>query len=127
MVASTHYTKAVLRTLYRTAVDRGVSLLEAIDEALKARVEATEDGLVVSSTESDGSRVAFSNPTTGAAPSPKDLVETFSALRDYYDRTYDALVAAGTTSPTDAEIYLDMISTMAPVRSVAATYGDLRS
>ena len=121
MTVSTGYIRALLRGDYLKSIASGVDLLTYLQNQLTALVEATADGQIVSSTESDGSRVAFSNPRASGV-TPSDMTEVRGLLIDLYDRAVTALGG----SPGDAAIFGKMMDYLQPARRVRATYHSLR-
>lgn len=58
--------------------------------------------------------------------SPEDLAGFGGELRDLYDTASAAVVASGIASPTDAQIYAEMIDRLQPVTSFTSDYSTLR-
>lgn len=74
-------------------------------------------------TSANGHAVQYS--TSG--PSAGDLVEFAGEAEDLYDTATAALVASGTASPTDSQIYTEMMDRLQPVSEYSSDFTLLRS
>ena len=107
---NTHEARGFLRGLYRAAADQGLSLEEALYAALDARFLNVSGGSLVIATAANGHSVQFAAPGDADSLSPKHILGFVSRLIDIYDQAVTALAAAGTASPTDAQILAQMLT-----------------
>ena len=99
--------RAYLRSVYSTL--GGVTLLAALAAKSIAAATVIESGQVVRSTSSSDVSVEFAEPGKGA-PTPSEMVEMWESLVDDYDLAVELLSQDGITSPTDAQIYNQMVA-----------------
>jgi len=110
-----------LTGIWEAAKVSNTGLLAAIVAELASQVEATKDGQIPSSIESDNVRIAFSKPGVGSQ-TPGEMVESVDLVIDYYNR---AKVILGGT-PTDQQIHDKMREIMRAPRSVRADFSTLQ-
>jgi len=96
------YQRLLLRRLYRSALEAGLTLSEQLNQFADARIDATSSGGEIVATSANGHSVTFAPP--GGNFSQVELAETAGRLLDLYDR-----VAAAVTTG-DAAVYSAMLS-----------------
>lgn len=121
MGVSTAIKRLQLRKAY-SLVGGGTTLLEVLTDAGFAQLDVSSGGQIVAFTSSNGKTVAFARGNV----TPDDWVELFSDLLDLYDTANAVLISGGATSPTDAQIYAEMMRRLKPVRSYHNDFSDLR-
>lgn len=112
-----------LRSVYAKVPSPYVTLLSALKAELQTRLDAVSGGTIVST--------GANGHTTTLGPSdrnlnPEDWAETISELLDLYDRSSSVLVSSGIASPTDAQIYAEMMNRLQTVREVRADFTGIR-
>lgn len=91
---------------YELAQSAGFTLLEQLTSTRRDWKETIATGKTVSSTQANTVQVAFSEPGKGA-PTPRELFYLAAEMMTRYDTAVAAL-----TTPTDAQIVAQMVSTM---------------
>lgn len=113
-----------LRRIYaQVTAGTFASLTLALASAENARIDAVSSG-TISSVSGNGHSVSFA--TQGDAPGQDDFAACISELQDTYDAARAALVAAGTPSPSDANIYAEMMYRLQPVRVTTKDFSQMR-
>lgn len=123
MEIGSRFKRAYLRRLYRAVT---TTLEDKLNAELDALVAAAERGKVIASTSARGTAVAFSVPGMGA-PKQGDMVELIEELLTLHDDAEADLVTAGYATPTDAQIYAEMLFWLQPVTSFTNTFTNLRT
>ena len=112
-----------LRRQYALTTAGGGTLYATLTLALQTeafpRLDSISGGLVSSTTARDRS-VAFSNSDHGATT--EDFAALSGDMLDLYDASRAALVAAGVSSPTDVQIYTEMLDRLQTVRQTTNDY-----
>ena len=96
--------------------------------SLQAQAFASVDGVksgTISSTSANGHAVAFE--TGNDQETPGDFAALGGEMLDHYDASNAALIASGIPTPTDLQIYTEMLDRLQSVRSYTKDYSDLRT
>jgi hypothetical protein len=112
-----------LRTVWASVPTTYATLLLALTTEAGLKLDAVSAGLVAG-TSANGHSVQFSTPDKNL--SAEDWAETASALLDLYDTVSAVLISSGITSPTDAQIYAEMIFRLQNVGKIATDFTQLR-
>lgn len=115
--------RSLLRYHYRAAVAASDTLLETLQAAHSALVELSTTGRITTGVSGGGISKSFA---TDRDYSPASLEAMHSELLDLYDTASAALVSGGTASPSDAQIYGEMMWRLEPVLEVESDYTSLR-
>ena len=95
---------------------------ESLNALAFGSFKATSTGRYVTSTSAANRTVTFSIPPAGRGLTSTEVGELLSQLLDLYDQSEDALISAGITSPTDAQIYTEMMDRLIPRRVVRSDF-----
>ena len=126
MQATTPFKRSWLRAKYAAAVAASSTLLAYLNTLNGSAVTASGSaGGSISSVSANG------RTTTLAAASQftlagQDIAELCGEMLDLYDSSRAALVAAGDASPTDAEIYAQMLSDLHPAYQYSPDFSNYR-
>lgn len=120
---STDLKRLFIRQLLWTAEESGGTLIDALKDLAKAALRKTKNGKILVSTSGNGH---VSNWEVSQDFTPTDAAELASELLDRYDEAKAALIAAGTASPTDAQINAEMLDNCTRVDEIGADYWHLR-
>lgn len=115
MRATAYQLRAFLRYAYAQAVASSVTLVSYLTTLSSSSVTGIKDGSQIQSVSTNGHSTSFSfnglNPVDVA-----DLLEYLHTLRE------DVYVQLGGT-PTDAQVYAEMMYQLQPVTEVRETFG----
>lgn len=126
MALTTDYKRSQLRLIYlRLAPAAGKALQDYLLDALAALPSSVAGVGAVRSTAGNGHTVEFFGANEGAV-SLADAAALFSQLLDLYDQARAALVSAGIATPTDAQIYAEMIDRLRDVSTEYSDFSDVR-
>lgn len=121
---TTAYKKLTLRGLQWDAEAGSLTLAAVLKSAAQARLSETSSGLVLTGTAGNGHTVSFALPATnGLSLSSESVAEMISDLLD----RYDAAIAVLGGTPTDAQIFSEMLAQLVPIRSVTDDFSQLRT
>lgn len=98
-------------------------MLAKLKELARARLDETQRGRVLVSTSGNGHSSTYEIPKDLSAT---DVVGMISQLIDRYEEAKAKLIEDGTASPTDTQIFDEMMAKLHPIRSVASDFRDLR-
>ena len=112
-----------LRTLYAQVPTTYATLLLVLTAEATAKLAAISGGLIAG-TSADGHSVQFSSP--GDSLSADDWAQTASLLLDLYDACLAILISSGVPSPTDAQIYAEMMSRLSTNGQVRLDFTTIR-
>lgn len=84
------------------------TLAATLEAYARARLGETANGMALIGASANGVSTNFLLPQGGITP--ESVAILISEMLDSYDRVRAALVLAGTTSPTDDQIYAGMIA-----------------
>jgi hypothetical protein len=122
VAVSTDYKRLFLRGLYRSALRAPCTLVAMLNGLVDGSYKSTNGGRTIISTAASGRKVDFETPPAGRGITQLDVAETVSQLMDLYEESHDALVSAGVTSPTDSQIYDEMLDRLIARRSVRSDF-----
>lgn len=112
---ATNYKRAFLRDLFDTAQEEGGTLLAALKAASRARLQAGSSGKVLVGHSANGHDHTWQIPSSFT---PDEAVNLVEELRTRYDEARAKLVATDEIeSPTDSQIFNEMMDKLRPVRS----------
>jgi len=120
-VVSTRYMRLTLRGLKWAADDGATTLAAVLKSAAQARLTQTESGKFLVGTAANGHTVSYALPTNGFL-GPASAAEMISYLLDLYDVSEAALDG----TPTDQQIYDEMMLRLVPAREVHHDFAHLR-
>lgn len=112
-----------LRRVYALIPSKFASLTLALQSWAFTALDSVKGG-TIASTSANNHAVAFSNRDNGATP--EDIASMASGMLDLYDASRRALIDAGTPTPTDAEILVEMLDRLQSVREVEMQFCNLR-
>ena len=107
MVYTVSLKRAFLRVAYAGASP--LSLLAALVAKLTTAVALVASGQIIRQTSSADVSVEFSDPDKSGV-NPTDMVEMWESLLSDYDTAEANLIASGIPTPTDAQIYAEMLA-----------------
>lgn len=117
---ATNLKRAFLRDLFDTAQEEGGTLLAALKAASKARIQGGSSGRVLVGHGANGHDHTWEIP---ADLTPSDAIEFVEDLRTRYDEARSKLVNTDDIeSPTDTQIFNEMMDKLRPVRSLVETH-----
>lgn len=123
MVITTDYKRAWLGKIYRGT--NVATLLGRLEAESDKRVEATMSGGTLVGTSANGHSAAFARPTEGGT-SFGEMAALCAEMIRRHDEARQALIDAGTASPTDAQIYAEMLAQLIAVTDYGSDYTSLR-
>src|SRR5690348_8363520 len=106
---STDYKRLFVQALKWDSEDQSIEFFAALKSAARARYSETSAGRLLIGTSGNNKSVTFAIPQ-GAELTPTIIAELIGELLRNYDEAKAALVAAGTATPTDAEIYAELLA-----------------
>lgn len=102
------YKRLFLRGLKWDSETDGTTLAATLKTAAQGKIEITERGMFLVGASANGTSSSFQLPQGSITPESVSLL--VSELLDNYDTALAALIAAGDPTPTDDEIYTEMLS-----------------
>lgn len=123
MVISTDYKRLFLRGLKWDSGENGQTLLANLKTAARARLTATSAGNFLIGSLANGHSAQYALPMNGRGLSQQDLSELCEQTLILYD---SAKLNLGGT-PTDDQIFAEMLGLLAPVKSSTNDYTQLRT
>jgi hypothetical protein len=114
--------RLTLRGLKWSAESGSTSLEAVLKSAAQSRLSQTESGKVLVGTAANGHSVTYALPSNGNSLTPASAAEMISYLLDLYDAAKAAL--GGT--PTDTQIFNEMMARLVPAREVHHDHLSLR-
>lgn len=121
-VVATAYKRLTLRGLKWDAEAASSTLTAVLKSAAQARLTETAKGKVLIATAANGHTTTFALPQNGASLTPQCAAEMISDLLDRYDK---AVATLGGT-PTDAQIFAEMMAMIEPVRETLEDFSLIR-
>ena len=125
MAATTAFRRLFLRGLYAEATRLSLGFEAALTAAVGVNYAATKTGKVIIATGAAGRTVQFQIPSSGGL-TPVEIGELVSDLFDLFDTCQAALISAGNTSPTDAQIFDEMKARLQPVTESTTDWSGMR-
>lgn len=122
MAASSDIKRLFLRGIYATATAGEQSLSEVLNSLALGSYKANSAGKFISSSAASNRKVEFIVPPAGRGLTPSEIGEVLSQLLDLYDEAKAALVSVPIATPTDAQIFAEMMDRMKPRRLVRADH-----
>jgi len=126
-MVSTPEKRLWLRRQYALTVPGGGTTYATLILALQARAFLLADlvgaGAVASTSAGDRS-TSFSSSDHGNTP--EDMAQLGGEMLDLYDVSRAALVTSGISSPTDAQIFTEMMDRLVAIRELTSSYTGLR-
>lgn len=122
----TDYKRLFLRSLKWDAEDSSLSLLDTLKIAARARISETSKGKVLVGTAANGKSASFAIPA--GSINNADLVCLCGEMVDRHEEAI-RLLAARTVpiaSPTQTQIFDEMLALLQPAYSVCSDYSFLR-
>lgn len=127
---SSDYKLAFVVVLKKGADALTQSFWDALVSLTTARIESTRTGRALISTSSNGKVVAYAMPATASNLTEVAIAELCGELMRYYRQAKADLILAGTAAvpatPTDGEIYEELLGYLEPVYEVGNDYTGLR-
>lgn len=121
---SLDYKRSQLRLIHLRLAPAASKTLQAyLLDAIAALPSSVAGIGAVRATAGNGHTVEFFGSNEGAV-SLADAAALYSELLDLYDEASTALVSAGTTSPTDDQVYGEMMDRL---RRITTEYADFRN
>lgn len=115
-----------IRGLKWDSEESGATLAATLKAAARAKLKSTQTGLVLVSVSSRGHSTEYQLPQGGAGFTPTNLAELCEEMLNTYDRAKADIIASGTASPTDDQIFSEMIRWIEPVTEVYSDFSMLR-
>ena len=94
------------------------TLLAAVQAVSSSQFSFSSTG-TITAVSANGHSVSFGHSSSGS--SPESYAENAAGLRDLYETSKANLISAGDPTPTDAEIFDEMMDTLQSVRSLQLT------
>lgn len=118
---TTGYKRGFLRGLKWDSEDQAISLADVLKSCVRGKVQATDKGLVISSTAGNGRSVSFNTPSGEATPT-----EIAELAEDLYTR-YEEAVAKLDEGSSDEAIFAEMLSCLEAPTELTYDFSLLRS
>lgn len=112
-----------LRERWSKVPSQFATLLAAIESTAFASVEGGRNG-TIAATSANGNSVQFA--IGGQNLSGEDYAALGGEMLDLYEAASDGLIAAGFTTPTDAQIFDEMKDRLQPIREVRNSFRNIR-
>jgi len=121
--------RGFLRSLTRQAEEAGLSLEETLESFQTAQFAQVKDGRFVASTTNGSRSVSFSVPTVVSQLQPDEFFSLTEELCAACEVALAALVAAGNSTPTNAQVRTQMLEldSFWGASSYSFDFGDLHS
>jgi hypothetical protein len=125
---STLYKRAFLRKLYNSSAETGESLQDVLQAASDGSIQSTPAGVPTSGKVLTGSAANGHSYSWSVDPKmdPVTVTELVEELFERYESAKAKLIECGNATPTDAQIYAEMVDKLNAVDSVANDFTDLR-
>ena len=96
-------------------------------QAISDSFATNASGQAILSTSADGQTTQFAPPSLGNGLGPQGMAYLVQELIDRYDEATSELIAEGTASPTDLQIYTRMKDCLRAATEVRNRYTNLRT
>jgi hypothetical protein len=126
VATTTDFKRLFLRGLKWDSEDQGLTLAEALKASARAQLVEVNGGKILTQTAANGGTFTFTLPANGQGLSPSAVAETIERLLREYDAATAAVIAAGTPSPTDEQIFTEMMAQLVTVRETYADVSEIR-
>ena len=121
-VVSTLVLKLWLRVIYAAVPATYATLSAGLLAVGTAKINATSSGEIMV-TAGNGHSITFSSGESEFTPG--NFASGISKLLDDYDSARADLVSSGVTTPTDAQIYAEMMARLVPVRELTKDFSQM--
>lgn len=128
-MVSTKFKRSQLRRIWRTVPTPNATLLDALNAANDtASLSASTGSGSVVETSANGHSTKFADPNSASSlVAPADIADMTSDLLDLYDSANAALIAAGTPTPSDEEIFEQMLAELQPAYESTPDFSNLHA
>lgn len=116
MPVTTELRKLFLRGFKWDSEEQGLSLYDVLKAAARAQSKETQSGKILTGTAANGGSFTFTLPAQANGLSPYAVTETLSNLLDVYDAAVAYLISTGIPTPTDAQIFTEMMANLIPIK-----------
>lgn len=124
---STPFKRALFRVFCTKAEAKGGTILDELNTALCGKVEHAGMGLFLVGTSSDGTSTSYAIPSAGRGYGPSEILEAIEELITRHEQAVAAIIAAGTPTPTEAQIKAEILALLVPIREVFSDFTSLRA
>lgn len=97
--------------------------MDTLKAAAQARLEGTQKGKVLIATSGNGHSSTFQIPSDFT---PSDAADLVSEILDRYDESKVKLIADGNATPTDEQIFGEIMDKLHAVKSLGNDFSNLR-
>ena len=122
MAITTNWKRLFLRGVKWDAASGSVTLINQLKTVAQARLTDTAKGRALVSTSGNGRTVTFQIPANGAGVTALEIVDLIEELH----RLYESAVSYLGGSPTDDQIFAEMLRLLEPVVEVENDFSNLR-
>ena len=126
MATTTDFKRLFLRGHKWHSEDHGLTLADALKAAARAQLIEVKGGKVLTQTAANGATFTFTLPANGQGLSPSAVAETIERLLREYDAASAAIIAAGTSTPSDDQIFAEMMAMLQPISETFADVSQIR-
>lgn len=123
MAVSTEFKRLFLRGIKWDADEAALTLFAGLKAAARARLTNTKTGKVLIGSTGNGHSVEYALPMAGRDVTPRDAAELCEEMLSLFDTAKTNL--GGT--PTDDQVFAEMLGLLAPVTETYADFTLLRS
>jgi hypothetical protein len=123
VVVTTEFKRLFLRGLKWDAEEQTITLAAALKTAARAQLVQTNQGLSLIATSGNGHSTTFSLPVAGRDASPQDIA---GMIEDLLTR-YGAAEAALGGTPSDDQIFTEMMALLVPITESYSDFTLLRT
>lgn len=99
---------------------------QALKAASRARLIETKDGRVLTGSSGNGKTVTFTLPMNGLSLTPTDIANLCGEILRRYDLAQADLIAAGNATPSDDQIYAELLAKMLPLTESYCDFSSVR-
>jgi hypothetical protein len=125
-MVSTLMQRGWLRRIYLLVPGTYASLLAALNGENSTTNAGVGAGGAVTQVAANGHSISYSSPGSSSnVYAPQDLAEMSALMLDRYDQAIIDLVASGIPSPTDAQIYAQMLGDLQPAYEATPDFSNL--
>ena len=117
MATTAAFRRLLLQGILWDSQDKGLTLIDALKSACRAKLTTTASGDFLVGTAGNGKTVQFEMPAAGRGCSPQEIAEETQRLYDLHAVAKAALIAGGVATPTDTQISTEMKFRLRPVTS----------
>jgi hypothetical protein len=125
MQLTSDFKLAFVVILKKEADNKSQSFWDALVTITSARVQSVRGGRALISTSSNGKVVAYAMPATSGAITEDTITELCGELMRRYREAEARLIAEGTDSPADGDIYEEMEAYLVPITEYTMDFSNL--